>query len=96
MTPNTSKRVEWSPGKRGKAVTLRKEGYTYEEIAVVGWWNNKVRCKETLYLQTQDQRNQLQEMEESQGKCMVKAESDGITKKPKQPKSDDQGHHPSL
>ncbi|KAF2896831.1 hypothetical protein ILUMI_09341 [Ignelater luminosus] len=28
MNPNTSKR-----GKRGKAVTLREEGYTYEEIA---------------------------------------------------------------
>ncbi|CAK9796081.1 Transposable element Tc1 transposase [Anthophora plagiata] len=33
MASNTSKRVDWSPGKRGKAVALREEGYTYEEIA---------------------------------------------------------------
>jgi transposase len=28
------KRVDWSPSKRSKAITLRQEGYTYQEIAL--------------------------------------------------------------
>lgn len=33
MAPTTRKRADWSPGKRSRAVTLREEGYTYEDIA---------------------------------------------------------------
>lgn len=33
MSLTHTKRVDWSPGKRGKAIALREEGYTYEEVA---------------------------------------------------------------
>lgn len=33
MAPTKQKRVDWSPGKRARAITLREEGYTYQAIA---------------------------------------------------------------
>ncbi|KAF2893486.1 hypothetical protein ILUMI_12687 [Ignelater luminosus] len=94
MAPNTSKRVDWSPEKRGKPVTLREEKYNHKEIMNrLGGRATKSGIKKLYIL---DQQNQLQELKESLRKSMVKAESDGITKKPMQQERTGRGHHPGL